>query len=344
MLPTQPKPIVIIGAGGIVNDAHMPAYTKAGFDVIGIFDINHDNAKTMIDKWNIKTVFESLDQATSHGTNVVYDCALPPSAIADTLHHLPHEATVLIQKPMGENFQQALDIYTLCREKKLISAINFQLRFSPQMMAVKHLIDNGKLGELLDIEMTVNINTPWHLFLFLKGLERVEIAVHSIHYLDLIRSFVGEPNGVFSRTMRDARTPHLAQTKTSIILDYGHSLRCTLSINHNHDYENKFQMGQLRIEGTKGGIVAQLGAIMNYPNGMTDELWFAKHGDDWQAIPLQGTWFPDAFIGTMSNIQCYANGEADTLFTSTEDAIKTMALVEACFTANKTPGTPLPSI
>ena len=39
-LPSFPKPIVIIGAGGIVNDAHMPAYRKANFDVLGLYDVD----------------------------------------------------------------------------------------------------------------------------------------------------------------------------------------------------------------------------------------------------------------------------------------------------------------
>ena len=32
-VPSAPRPIVIVGAGGIVSDAHMPAYRKAGFAV-----------------------------------------------------------------------------------------------------------------------------------------------------------------------------------------------------------------------------------------------------------------------------------------------------------------------
>ena len=38
--PTSPKPIVIIGAGGIVRDAHMPAYAKAGLTVSGVTDLD----------------------------------------------------------------------------------------------------------------------------------------------------------------------------------------------------------------------------------------------------------------------------------------------------------------
>ncbi|MCC6777635.1 MAG: gfo/Idh/MocA family oxidoreductase, partial [Hyphomicrobiales bacterium] len=37
--PSTPRPIVIIGAGGIVTDAHLPAYRLAGFPVAGVFDL-----------------------------------------------------------------------------------------------------------------------------------------------------------------------------------------------------------------------------------------------------------------------------------------------------------------
>ncbi len=42
-LPEKPMPIVIIGAGGIIRDAHLPAYKKAGFTVLGVYD--KDEAK-----------------------------------------------------------------------------------------------------------------------------------------------------------------------------------------------------------------------------------------------------------------------------------------------------------
>ena len=38
-------PIVIIGAGGIVSDAHLPAYQKANFEVLGIYDPDEKNLK-----------------------------------------------------------------------------------------------------------------------------------------------------------------------------------------------------------------------------------------------------------------------------------------------------------
>jgi hypothetical protein len=65
------------------------------------------------------------------------------------------------------------------------------------MLAVADALQRGLLGRLLDIEVHLNLLTPWHLFPFVKGAERVEIPIHSIHYLDVLRSFLGEPTGVF---------------------------------------------------------------------------------------------------------------------------------------------------
>lgn len=45
-LPQSPRPIVLIGAGGIVRDAHLPAYAKAGFDVAGVYDLDKATVTT----------------------------------------------------------------------------------------------------------------------------------------------------------------------------------------------------------------------------------------------------------------------------------------------------------
>ena len=58
-LPSAPKKIVIIGAGGIVSDAHLPAYKKAGFEVLGIFDPQRDKADKCAKDFNIQKIYSS---------------------------------------------------------------------------------------------------------------------------------------------------------------------------------------------------------------------------------------------------------------------------------------------
>ncbi len=58
-------------------------------------------------------------------------------------------------------------------------------------------------------------------------------------------------------------------------------------------------------------------------------------------MPLEGSWFPDAFVGRMANLQRYAAGEDAELVSSVEDAWNSMALVEAAYQSSASPATPL---
>ncbi|MEA2779589.1 MAG: hypothetical protein QOK29_1133 [Rhodospirillaceae bacterium] len=336
----RPRPIVIFGAGGIVTDAHLPAYRMAGLPVAGLRDLDRARAERVGREWGVP-VFRSLDEALAI-PDAVFDLALPPAAHLDVLPSLPDGAAVLLQKPMGRDLGEATQILALARQKRLRAAVNFQLRFSPMMLAVTDALKKGLLGRLIDVEVHLNLVTPWHLFPFLKGAPRVEIAVHSIHYLDLIRAVLGHPSGVMARTLGHPATD-LAQTRTSAILDFGPDIRCTLSINHNHDFGRQFQDASFRFEGTEGAAFVKLGLLLNYPEGEPDELWIARRGGPWAPVTLAGGWFPHAFIGTMSNLQRFAQGEDDTLVSPLEDAWRTMALVEACFRSSAAPATPVPN-
>ena len=340
-MPARPRPIAIIGAGGIVNDAHLPAYRKAGFPVAGLYDIDRARAELLAEKWGVAKVYRSLAEVAAE-PDAVLDLATPPAAHAEVLAALPSGSTVLLQKPMGRDLAEADLILARVRERKLIAAVNFQLRFAPMMLAVRDAIERGLLGRVIDVEVHLNLMTPWQLFPFLRGLPRVEIAVHSIHYLDLIRALLGNPVGVAARTLGHPGTD-LAQTRTSAILDYGSELRCLLSINHNHDFGRRFQAATFRFEGDQGAALVKLGLLLDYPNGEPDELWITTGKDaGWSAVPLSGGWFPDAFIGRMANLQRVAAGEDARLEASVEDAWHTMALVEACFRSNDQPLTPIP--
>jgi predicted dehydrogenase len=339
-MPSAPRPIVILGSGGIVRDAHLPAYRKAGFAVRGLYDLDRARAEALAREWNIATVYDSLADAAAQ--DAVFDVAAPPVAHREILSALPEGAAVLLQKPMGLDLGEASAIRAVCRARGLKAAVNFQLRYSPMMLAVADAIARGELGTLVEIEVHINLVTPWDLFPHLIPNPRVEIVSHSIHYLDTIRALAGDPRAVFARSYGHPASA-LAQTRTSAILDYGPPLRVTLSINHHHDFGRKFQDASFRVEGTDGAAMVKLGLLLDYPKGEPDELWVAPKGGPWQQVELAGAWFPDAFVGPMANLQRFAAGEDDSLQTGVEDAWRTMALVEACYAANDTPGTPVPT-
>lgn len=337
--PSKPRPIVTFGAGSIVGDAHFPAYRKAGFPVAGLYDPDAEKAKKLAAEWNV-TAFATPEEAVAV-PDAVFDLATPPSVHASVLRQLPDGAAVLIQKPMGSDLAGATEILTVCREKKLGAAVNFQLRFAPMMLALEDAVRRGWLGDVVDFDAWLALATPWELWPFLKGLPRIEIAMHSIHYLDLIRQLLGDPQGVHAKSIGHPNHA-VAQTRTSAILDYGDDVRCALSINHDHKFGRKHQACEFRICGTEGAAYVQLGVNLDYPRGEPDILEIhPKGGHGWVSVPLQGSWFPDAFIGRMANLQRYATGEDAELVSSVEDAWNTMALVEAAYRSSASPATPL---
>ncbi|WP_258104691.1 Gfo/Idh/MocA family protein [Marinoscillum sp. MHG1-6] len=348
--PQTTLPIYIIGAGGIVNDAHLPAYKLAGFEVAGIVDIDRNKAKALAEKFSIPKVFNDISalvKATS-GRQVIYDVAVPGSAVLNVIHQLPDNSHVLIQKPMGENLHEAQEILRYCRLKNLNAAINFQMRYAPYVNEARRMIESGEIGELCDIAVNVNVFTPWHLWDFLFKIPRVEILYHSIHYVDLIRSFLGNPGRIYSKTVKHPAMKELASVRTSMIMDYGDMIRANIITNHAHNYGLHNQHSYIKFEGTNGAIKINFGVLMNYPKGEPDRFEYVvvKEGEEpqWQTREIDGTWFPHAFIGSMAQVMLAATGEINRPDNTVEDCIYTMACVEAAYHSSETGGVSLPKV
>jgi predicted dehydrogenase len=254
-LPARPPPIVCIGAGGIVRDAHQPAYRRAGWKVSSVYDRDGEKAASLARDFGIARVCASLDEAVGTApAGAVFDIGVPAASTLEVLPSLPDGAHVLMQKPLGENLAQATAIREVCRRKGLSAAVNLQLRYAPNMIAAGDLISRGLIGEVHDVEVRVTCSMPWHLWKFLYGIPRMEIVYHSIHYVDLVRSLLGEPRGAWCKTLRHPQMMELASTRTSIALDYGDVLRANISANHGHRFGTRHPRRPLRPDGGKPGL------------------------------------------------------------------------------------------
>ena len=344
------RPIVLLGAGGIVRDAHLPAYRLAGFPVAGIYDLDRARARALAAAFGIPRVYSSLARAVAEAPpGAVFDVAVPAGALRRLLPALPAGAAVLLQKPLGETLAQARALRALCRRRRFHAGVNFQLRYAPCVLAARDLIARGVIGELHDVEIRVTAYMPWQLWTFLERAPRVEILYHSIHYVDLIRAFLGEPRGVYAKTLRHPKTARLASTRSNLILDYGDLLRANITTNHGHEFGRRHQESYIKWEGTRGAIKARLGLLLDYPRGRPDVLEYCTlraggRAGAWRSVPLAGNWYPHAFIGPMAAVMRLANGETASLPTSVDDAVRTMAVVEAAYRSSAGGGTPIPRV
>jgi predicted dehydrogenase len=339
-----PRPIVSVGAGGIVHDSHLPAYRKAGFPVAALIDPDQGKVTALAAKFGINSTFPSIPEALKHvPPECVFDVAVPASAILKVLPLLPDGAGVLIQKPMGETLTEAIAIDRICRDKGLRAAVNFQLRWAPVMLAARQHALAGMLGDVHEMHVDLSCFMPWDLWSFLASCPRLEILYHSIHYVDLVRSWFGNPRRVLAKTVRNPLTPALAATRSVIVLEYDDWKRVSISTNHSHAY-SETQRSQVTWEGTEGALEAIMGVNLNYPIGKPDRLRFARKGGEWEVVPTEGNWFPDAFIGPMGSLQAFLCGASTEMPTRVSDALDTMRTVEAAYISSQVDGQPLPDI
>jgi predicted dehydrogenase len=341
-------PIVLIGAGGIAETAHLPAYRKGGLTIAAIIDRHPERAQALGAEWgNVVTGTSFAAVSSKLRGPLIFDVAVPGGQVLEVLPTIPKGSTMLIQKPLGATLAEAEAIVAMCRERELQAAVNFQLRWAPNMVAARALTDSGALGTVHDIEVQVSTYMPWELWSFLKTAPRLEIVYHSIHYVDLVRSWLGNPRRVYARTVRNPRTPDLAATRSVIVMDYDEWTRVFIATNHGLDVPYpEVQHSYVQWEGTEGMMRAQMGVNLDYPKGRGDTLEFYPREPQAGFVagpqPVAGEWFPDAFLGSMLSVQRFALGESNAMPTRVEDALDTMRVVEAAYLSSERGGEPLP--
>lgn len=333
----ESRPVYLVGAGAIVRDAHVPAYLGHGIRVAGVFDLDGGRAAEVARATGARahaTLGTLVEAAVAEGG--VFDLALPPAAVERTLEALPRGAWVLVQKPFGTDLAGATALRERLQARGIRGAVNLQLRHAPAVVALRALLASGAIGDPVDLEMRVVCRMPWEIWPFLRGMPRMEVLMHSIHYLDLVRAILGEPARVWCAIAGDPRAPELAETRSTTAMTFGRDRRAVITTFHHHDAPAGHEASHLRVEGTRGTAVARLGVNLDYPRGRADTLEWSADGGAWTTAALSGNWFPDAFAGSMRALLRAADA-ADpaaaeaALASNFDDAWRTMALVETCY-------------
>ena len=330
--PENKRKIGICGAGGIVDGAHLPAYTKAGLEVVAIFDTDHAKAQDVAKRHGIPTVYKTLAELLADPKVEIVDIAVPAAAQPEIFEQVAAaKKHILAQKPFATTVAAGEAMVKQAKDAGIIAAVNQQLRFEEGVAAAHKMVELGWIGSVSNFSINVNLITPWELWPWAKDLERLEVMLHSIHYHDLIRWFLGDAKTVFCAAGRTAGQFPKGETRTISTALYSSGVTSLVHANHvNRGGDN---YAEYRIDGDKGSIRGTLGLLYDYPSGRVDTLEVNSQvvpTDGWMPYPVTTRWFPDAFIGTMGSVMdAIATGAP--LRASVADNIGTLKMVEALY-------------
>lgn len=332
--------IAVCGAGGIVEGCHLPAYRKAGFRVAGIYDVRPEAARRLAALYEIPRVYRSLDELIDDPAAEIVDVAVPATETLPVVRRAaPAGKALLLQKPLAEDWETALATVAEIDRCGVRAAVNQQLRWMPAVHATRNLIERGELGDAYQIAFTIWVNTPWHMWEWLKQKPRMEVLYHSIHYLDAIRYLTGrEPERLFSDGSTRPGYDAQGETRTLTHLMFGGELRATVLTNHHSAFGREGQRSEFRVEGTEGSVIGELGLLMNYPTGLPDSFrWTGRslRSGCWASAEFAESWYPDAFVGPMASLMQALNGERERPLTDVHDNLNTMRLVFAAYASQR---------
>ena len=319
-----------------MRDCHLVAYRKAGFNPVAIASRKVESAKEVATRHRIAKVYATYEELLDDRSIEVLDVAVPPNAQANLILEACRRGTVkgiLAQKPLGMDFAEAKKIVEACERAGIVLAVNQNMRYDQSVRAAKTLLDNGTIGE--PVFATIDMRGIPHWMPWQAELGWVTLRIMSIHHLDTLRYWFGDPERIFCSVRSDPRTkfPH-RDGICSYILEYGSGLRC---VGVDDVWTGPAKEGcpgdiyiRWRIEGMNGLAMGDIGWCKD-PYTSPSTIRYAKKGDKDFAEPRWSeSWFPDAFVGTMAQLLVALERGSEPEIGG-RDNLQTMALVDAAY-------------
>jgi predicted dehydrogenase len=289
-------PIGVVGCGGIMRGAHLPAYRTFGYRVVAACDIQEDRARRAAEQFGIPHYTTRLEDLLDDSQIKVIDLAVHATQRPPLVEQIAAAGKhILSQKPFAMRFGDALRMVETCERAGVTLMVNQQARWAPAHRALKLVLESGALGHLYSV-LHVNRSfqdTPGSWFV---ALQHFNIVDHGIHYLDLSRSFTGRtPLRVKATTTTMPGQVAVSPMIYSILCEYEPAAQVMSTLHFNNIVQVRQSLGRNEwlLDGTHGSAVAS-----------QTELALSTKDNPYrkEVLAIQGSWFPEAFGGSMGEL------------------------------------------
>lgn len=295
--PRQYRPrIGLIGCGGITK-SHLTAYRAAGYDVVALCDLDATRAQERQREFCPNAeIIASAHELLSRPDIDVVDLALHPEPRAQLLlDAVAAGKHVLSQKPFVLDLDHGQKVVDAAAARGVKLAVNQNGRWAPHVSWMRHAIDAGLIGDVINVDAAIHWDHNWTAGTPFDEIHHLVLYDFAIHWFDMLHCYTRalKPERVFAsirrtRTQR-AKPPLLAQ----VLVDF-EAAQASLVFRADSRFGPR---DRTVITGTRGTLISDGPSLSK----QTVTL-YTERG---QATPaLEGSWFPDGFDGTMSELLC----------------------------------------
>ena len=301
-----PKPVGVIGAGGVASFAHLPAYVAAGIKVGLLYDIDPEGlarARAAVPasaKVVCCTEWDAMLLAISRRELSVLDVAVPTPLHFEVIGRLLDALQgncppILSQKPLAMTVDEARQLVDRADALGVPLAVNLNGRFLPTFAKAHCMLKQGAIGRPRFATITnrgLNFKRRGEWRGELQHLAGFEMA---IHHLDLLCWMFGKPTWVFARMTNVPGFNITGDNLAHFTIGLGEDLISTVL----EDWTCwEASATSYHPSGEEIVISGETGTMWFTPR----ELRLTRSDRSSQRFHTGARWFPDAFAGPMADL------------------------------------------
>lgn len=194
----------------------------------------------------------------------VLDVIVPPVAQGDALRIAIAAGvpTVICQKPFMRDIDEARQITELAARAGTEIVVHENFRFQPWYRAIRHALDAGQVGTLLQVTFRLRPGDGQGPSAYLdrqpyfQQMQRFLVHETAVHWVDTFRYLLGPPSAVYA-DLRRVNPAIAGEDAGYVVFDHPNGVRALFDGNRSldHDADNpRRTMGEGLFEGTKGTL------------------------------------------------------------------------------------------
>lgn len=152
--------IGVVGAGAIVQVAHLPAIKRVrGAEVVALCDSDQPKARALCERFGISDSFDDIEELLKHADiDAVAVCTPNHLHEAHVVAALSAGKHVLCERPLTLTAESAEHVVRIAEQSGRVVVVGMNHRFRYDVQAVRSMIEGNELGDV------VGIRGGWYAF------------------------------------------------------------------------------------------------------------------------------------------------------------------------------------
>lgn len=333
-----PIRVACIGAGYFAAFHHGAWAAEPRAELVAIVDRDPDRAEAATRAAGTGTACTTLDAALNLGRIDLIDIATPPDTHLDLIDAATAVGcAVICQKPFCGGLADARRAVDLAESRALPLIVHENFRFQPWWRAIRAELAAGRAGDVFQTTFRLRPGDGQGPDAYLarqpyfQRMERFLIHETGVHFVDVFRYLMGEPDWV-QADLRRLNPAIAGEDAGHFTLGYGDGRRAVFDGNRLSDHaarNHRLTMGEAWIEGAAGTLTL---------DGDGTVGWRAMGAATPEPVPVM--FDRDAFGGgcvaalQSHVVQCLIDGRAPE--NTGRDYLRNLDLVEAIYRSHET--------